>query len=325
MNFWEQVYDLRSNCLIPRKWNRSHLRRHLEKPHGQFEPTTITTVPSNQSLTRDGRTLGDYVRRGQPPRAWRAGRDVFELIVDPEDDEKTQAAEHAIARRLAASVQPRRTLSQASYTNVRSRGSEAHGGRSPGAEWYRKLSEQRMETVLKRLKEVEPALEAYAYLQRSLSTCNVFANREFRTAFNGYYRMRQKPAAWYDGFFSILEREKHNQAVSFGSVLEEIYCETKRVEASFSSKLVATINANLPVWDRHVLDNLGLTAPPSGRDSAWRLRRCVESYSRIRDWTTTAIQQDAFEEWSQRFDAAFPQFRGFTAIKKLDLLLWQSR
>ena len=126
-------------------------------------------------------------------------------------------------------------------------------------------------------------------------------------------------------FFSILEREKRSDTVSFRTVLEEMLRKTKWIEASFSSKLVATVNANLPVWDQHVLDNLGLKAPSSNRDNEWRLHRCVELYSSIQTWSSRAIQQDGFREWRSRFDGLLPRFRHFTDIKKLDLFLWQSR
>jgi len=182
-----------------------------------------------------------------------------------------------------------------------------------------------MEFVLGRLKTVETALDRYDYLQCSLWSCNVATSPDYRSAFIGYYRMGRRRRTWYDRFFSILERDKRGGAPSFRAVLEEILRETGRLEASFSSKLVATIDDNLPVWDRHVLDNLGLKAPPSRLDSERRLQRCVELYSSIRSWSSRAIRQDGFGAWRSRFDCQFPRFRHFTDIKKLDLFLWQSR
>ena len=187
------------------------------------------------------------------------------------------------------------------------------------------FSDDEMRLVLDRLITVEKALCTYDYLQRSLSACDVVASREYRTAFNGFYRMRQRPPRWYEVFFSILQREKRNGAVSFGLVLKEIFDETGRIEASFCSKLVATINPNLPVWDRHVLGNLGLKRPPSSQDSTYRLRRCIEVYTRINTWSSNVILREDFGKWRSLFDDSCPQFRYFTDIKKLDLFLWQSR
>ena len=93
MDFWGHVYDLRRKGLIPRESSRDHLRPHLEKPQGPFSPNTITTVPSNRSLKMDGSDPGNFVKNGQSPKAWRVRKGVFRLVVDPDDDKKTQDAD----------------------------------------------------------------------------------------------------------------------------------------------------------------------------------------------------------------------------------------
>lgn len=314
MDFWEHVCELRRKGLIPRQWRRAHLRQYLEKPHGPFQGNTINAVPLGRSVKKDGSAPGDYIKRGRSPKAWRVREGVFQLIVDPKDDKTTQDAEFARAFHL---VESRRTShSVKTATSIPARLSRTTQDGLP--------NESGWDCVLDRLKSVEVALEKYSYLQRSLQACDVVQDRNFRTAFNGYYRVRQKRADWYDMFFSILEREKRSDTISFRIVLQEILGETGRVESSFSSKLVATIDANLPVWDQHVLDNLGLKAPAGG-DPQRRLCGCVELYSKIQTWSSQVIQQDCFGKWKRRFDGAFPRFRHFTDAKKLDLFLWQSR
>ena len=49
----------------------------------------------------DGSNPGNYVKRGQLPKAWRIGKGVFRLIVDPHDDKKTQDTELTRARHRA--------------------------------------------------------------------------------------------------------------------------------------------------------------------------------------------------------------------------------
>ena len=106
MDFWEHVYNLRRTGLIARDWKRADLRPHLEKPAGPFSQTTITTVPSNRSLKLDCSELGNDVMRGRSPKAWRVERGVFRLIVDPDDDKKTQDAEFARALHVAKLGRP---------------------------------------------------------------------------------------------------------------------------------------------------------------------------------------------------------------------------
>ena len=58
MDFWGHIYDLRSKGLIRREWRRTDLRRYLEEPQGPFQRNTITTIPSNLSLTKHGSAMG---------------------------------------------------------------------------------------------------------------------------------------------------------------------------------------------------------------------------------------------------------------------------
>jgi len=188
------------------------------------------------------------------------------------------------------------------------------------------MTEEAMSRAIENLKTSRNrnGLKRYCRLQESLLRVDVRSDGDFQRAFKSFYRVR-RGRNLCEPFFSVLEREKKPPAPSFLDVLAEIHGRTGRVEASFSSKLVATIDAGLPVWDRHVLENLGLRPPYSIRDTRRRLDRCGELYSEIRTSTTAAIRRSCFAEWRRRFDGAFPQFKHFTDIKKLDLLLWQSR
>lgn len=103
--FWEHVEDLRRRSLIARTWKIGHLIEHLE---GSFKANTINVLPYNSSVSRDGAGIGDYVKRGVAPRAWRVGRGQFQLIADPEDDAPTRAAERNHALRRAEELRSRR-------------------------------------------------------------------------------------------------------------------------------------------------------------------------------------------------------------------------
>lgn len=79
-SFWESVYELRESRQIPYVWTRADLKRHLQ---GKFASGSISAIPSNASMTRDGKEKGNYVRRGQPAKAWRVRRGEFQLVNDP--------------------------------------------------------------------------------------------------------------------------------------------------------------------------------------------------------------------------------------------------
>jgi uncharacterized membrane protein YidH (DUF202 family) len=78
--FWDYVRDLRRRGVIPLHWTRNDLRPHLQN---RYTRNYINTVPSNQSMKKDGSEIGNYVKRGSQPEAWRISRGKFELIDDP--------------------------------------------------------------------------------------------------------------------------------------------------------------------------------------------------------------------------------------------------
>ncbi len=98
MSFWDDVYELRKRGAIPKVWTQDCLRPHLMGP---YTPSSINALPSNRSMTRDGKQLGNYVKNGQEPKAWRVGSGEFQLIIDPEDDAATQDSEWRRARAYA--------------------------------------------------------------------------------------------------------------------------------------------------------------------------------------------------------------------------------
>lgn len=185
------------------------------------------------------------------------------------------------------------------------------------------LTEENMRTALDRLRCIEMLhnkLSTYQYLQDSLLDYDVSTDEKYRKAFKSFYRVRRNDE-WCDVFFSILQLEKHDPAnSSFSSVLKKISDETGQLEASFCSKLVATINTDLPVLDGQVRDILCLKRP-SGKE----LHSHVKQYSDLKMWVLNAIGEECFGEWRRLFDGSFPQFQCFTDMKKLDLFLWQLR
>ena len=85
MTFWQHIVELRKKNKIPKQWRIKHIRPHLLEicPDGRYRENAIRTIPFNQSITKDGKAKGDYVKRGRPAEAFRVGKGLFELIDDP--------------------------------------------------------------------------------------------------------------------------------------------------------------------------------------------------------------------------------------------------
>ena len=172
-----------------------------------------------------------------------------------------------------------------------------------------------MEMILDR---VEIGIEKYNWIMKRVHEVDVSADVEFQKFFNGFYRMRQRPASFYQSYYAYLESNKNNSALTFESIVTHLYEETGSIHASFSSKLLATVNPDMPIWDRFVLQNLGLRTPYYYEKD--RLQKTVQLYERICDW----YQSEEAKEKLQVFNELFPNAE-ISDVKKIDFILWATR
>ena len=111
--------------------------------------------------------------------------------------------------------------------------------------------------------------------------------------------------------------------VSFESILRGIYEKTGRIEASFASKMLATLKPEMPIWDSIVLSKLHIK-PSQNPDKEKRLRKTVEIYNDIIGWYARFEQSPEAQRFVEEFDCAFPEYKGFSKMKKIDFLIWSS-
>ena len=104
------------------------------------------------------------------------------------------------------------------------------------------------------LSRIERGLTTYLWLQRQVRACDVSKNEEFQRRYSGFYRVR-RDFKWRLGYFSLLESSKL-KGIEFPEALGEINRHCRRIEASFASKLVATLDPSKPVIDKFVLEDL---------------------------------------------------------------------
>ena len=114
------------------------------------------------------------------------------------------------------------------------------------------LTKAEIETALPR---VAAGLKKYLWLQAHRDTCDVRSNSEFRKRFNGFYRVR-RGRDWQDRSTIFWSARRGAYTVRRGA--RHSAPRTGRYEASFASKLLATIDPNMPVIDSMVLRNLDL-------------------------------------------------------------------
>jgi len=166
-------------------------------------------------------------------------------------------------------------------------------------------------------------LNKYDLIMSEVFNVDVSKDKSFQRKFNGFYKIRQRPKDFYTTLYKFLEKNKHSQ-VSFELILTHFYTEFGSIEASFSSKIAATINPNLPVWDSVILEHLKLKKPGSHIPKEERLSRTVALYNSISKFYTDFLKHKLANEMISDFNKQFPE-ANISDIKKIDLILWQSR
>ena len=170
------------------------------------------------------------------------------------------------------------------------------------------------------LPRVASGLKQYLWLQENLYASDVSANRNYQRRFNRFYRVRMGPE-WQHAFYGLLENAK-GKSVVFREILSAMLVATNRCEASFSSKLLATVNPDMPVIDSIVLGNLQLRRPAGSRHD--RVCRFQELHAELLARFKAFLATEDGEYLVSRFRKAYPH-ADITQIKMLDLVLWQTR
>jgi hypothetical protein len=122
-------------------------------------------------------------------------------------------------------------------------------------------------------------------------------------------------------YYEIMERAKTN-TLGFREVLLELKKRTGRLEASFASKLIATLHPHQPVIDKFVLKYFRLRLPyPYEKE---RERKVVEIYEMLCRNYANFMSMPTARAICDRFEAKYP-WAAITDLKKVDLVLWQTR
>lgn len=165
------------------------------------------------------------------------------------------------------------------------------------------------------------ALDKYNYIKDNLYKCDVSKDIEFQTRFNAFYRVR-RDEKWRKTFYTYFERIKKNKNVTFEEILDYIFKKTGTIEASFCSKLLSTINPDMPIWDQYVLKNLNLQV--SGKTKEERLVSTKETYKKILKIEKEKLCNKEIKNAIKEFREYFPEYK-LSDIKILDYILWNIR
>lgn len=161
----------------------------------------------------------------------------------------------------------------------------------------------------------------YDFLMKRFNKTDVSIDDEFQRKFTGFYRIRRSKDEFLCKYYEYMESLK-GKNVTFKEIINRVHLFKGTIEPSFSSKMFATLNPNMPVWDQYVLANAKISTP---RPYEVTIDKCVMTYQKVVDFYVDLLNTDISKEMIQLFDEKLPRYKHFTPIKKIDLMFWQKR
>lgn len=186
----------------------------------------------------------------------------------------------------------------------------------------------------------------YKYIEiiEKFKDVDVSSDRDFQKLFNGFFKIHSRSKEWYEGYYGFFQNHK-NENLKYEDIINfcyntlELKGKEHPVEASFSSKMLAVINPDMPILDSQVMANMGL-GEITGKESKDKLKSAKKKYAEIcRRYKAFEKQYpDDYSSAIELFDTIFPpsifinyrdskgfvykDFKGFTNTKKIDWFLW---
>ena len=184
-------------------------------------------------------------------------------------------------------------------------------------------------------KSLEDACGLTAYAKTlDFASINVASDESYQKNYTSYYRVRRE-AAWLKKYYEYFEAHKNDPCLSFEQILRYLSDIPHRVkkssvnptgmaasiEASFSSKMLATINPNYPIWDSQVVRALGIELDDSLRGEA-KIQAYIQAYNKLTREIRAFIHTQEGLHCMEQFDATFPNYTYLNPFKKIDFFLW---
>jgi len=168
-------------------------------------------------------------------------------------------------------------------------------------------------------------LEKYKNIMNSVNKIDVSKDAEFKRLFNGFYKVRHPKKEWYDKYYQLMQEQKDKKR-SYKEVLEKLLEEPGgRIEVSFASKLMATIDSKKPIWDQYVLENLGLKKEWDNTPKDKKIEKAVEIYNRIERYYNKFLNSKEGKNFIKKFNECFHDYTDISDMKKLDFIIWGIR
>jgi hypothetical protein len=165
-------------------------------------------------------------------------------------------------------------------------------------------------------------IDKYCMIMNCYKMVDISKDEKWQKNFNSFYVIR-RDKDWQDIYYNFFEKNKFNNDLTFENIITYLYEKTGLIEASYSSKLLATVNSNKPIWDQNVLKNLGMKQ--EGKTKIEQISNSIILYEEIVEWYNEFMKTGQAADCINAFNKILPKYREISDVKKIDFLLWKIR
>jgi hypothetical protein len=158
-------------------------------------------------------------------------------------------------------------------------------------------------------------------------------NSQYQGNYADYWQFQGVDTQWRESYFRELESALFGQPPDLGSLLNTLYNTPSFVRKNgrpqhnlhfvFATKLLHTVNPNLPIYDTRTGCFYGFQLPSAQQQTASRIATCVDFYNWLIDEFTRVLNlgilANAMREFRQHQP---PDSQQFSDHKVMDSLIW---
>jgi hypothetical protein len=169
----------------------------------------------------------------------------------------------------------------------------------------------------------QESIDVYKFLQDEYMKGSIESNYLFQFVFRSYYRLDNAGLSdkMKESFFRLLSNKK----VTLKDILSELYNiptlkGKQTIQFSFATKLLHTINNDLPIFDSEV--GMVFNMRVKGADKNKKIDSCEEIYAKLRDLYEELQNNKQIKEIVSKFRRHFNLTTEISDGKVLDFIIW---
>ncbi len=175
------------------------------------------------------------------------------------------------------------------------------------------------------------SLDSYRFIQQEFINSDVSFNDKFQRSFMSFYMLNRARLTkeFRKAYFGIMQ-EKRNCNFLDPNDIKHIILRLYKIKNakglncvhfSFTTKLVHTINNNLPIYDSRIKDFFGFRTPYNYLDIDRRVAEYLRQYEIIKVVYDNIIENNLLKNIINKFNKTFPDFE-ISNVKILDFIIW---